>query len=120
SADKLKEVLDFLVTRRLIGVDFSRGLVDVHPVIRGQIVQYILKQYEPGGNNDIELVEHVESTDDKRELMIRFLNQPDLEKRFQSLSGVLEGFEDLPAAQLRVLNILGRFFPSDRPGERPW
>ncbi|MCI0663051.1 MAG: ATP-binding protein, partial [Acidobacteria bacterium] len=120
SSDKLIEVLNYLEKRRLIGTDFSRGLVDVHPVIRGQVMRYILKQYEQGGENDEELVRHLESGDDFRDLMVRFLNQPDLEERFQSLSSVLEGFSDIPSAQNAVLGILGKFYTDAQPGGRPW
>ncbi|MBS1790743.1 MAG: toll/interleukin-1 receptor domain-containing protein [Acidobacteria bacterium] len=119
SADKLIEVLNYLTQRRLVGTDFSRGLVDVHPVIRGQVMSYILKQYEQNAGSDEELVRHLESGEDSRELMVRFLNLPDLEARFRSLSSALESFSDTPSAQSAVLNILGKFFPQE-PGKRPW
>ncbi|MGH9837661.1 MAG: TIR domain-containing protein [Blastocatellia bacterium] len=120
SDEKLREVLDYLMKRRLIGVDLTRGQVDVHPVIRGQVMQYILKQYEQGGRNDEDLVRHLESGDDFRNLLVRFLNQPDLEDRFQSLSSVLEGFSAIPSGQRSVLNILGTFYAGGEPGGRPW
>lgn len=120
SAGKLKEVLDYLAQRRLVGTDFSRGLVDVHPVIRGQVMRYILKQYEGEGRNDEELVRHLQSGEDTREMMVRFLNQPDLEGRFQSLSSALKSFGDTSSAQSAALNILEKFYPEAEPGKRPW
>ncbi len=120
SPEKLIEVLSYLQKRRLAGVDFARGLVDVHPVIRGEVMRYILKQYEQDGKTDEEMVRHLESGEDSRELMVRFLNQPNLEARFQSLSPALETFSDSPSAQNAVLNILGRFYPETQPGGRRW
>jgi tetratricopeptide (TPR) repeat protein len=120
SDNKLREVLDYLVKRRLIGVGSSPEMVDVHPVIRGQVMNYILKQYEPGCRTDEELVRHLESADDHRNLLVRFLNQPNLEERFQSLSSALKGFSDNPSGQLAVLNILGKFYSDVEPGRRPW
>lgn len=120
SADKLIEVLKYLTQRRLVGTDFSRGLVDVHPVIRGQVMRYILKQYEHDGQSDQELVRHLESDDDAREMMVRFLNQPDLETRIQSLPSTLKSLANAPSAQSAVLNILGKFYPETEPGKRPW
>ncbi|MFN0086167.1 MAG: TIR domain-containing protein [Blastocatellia bacterium] len=120
SEGMLVEVLNYLARRRLIGVDYSRGLVDVHPVIRGQVIQHILKQYEAGGRPDLELVRHLQSGQDSRDLMMRFLNQSNLEERFQSLSNVLDEFDDIPAGQQAALGILAKFYPEGAADGRPW
>ncbi|HKQ78673.1 MAG TPA: hypothetical protein VJ810_33555, partial [Blastocatellia bacterium] len=111
-----------LAARWLIGIGASpeNEMVDVHPVIRGQVMRHILKQYEPGVETDEDLVRHIESAGDHRDLMVRFLHQPNLEERFQSLSSVLEGISDIPSPQSAALNILGRFYADARPGGRPW
>jgi len=120
SENKLLETLEYLEKRRLIGIDFKLGLLDVHPVIRGQVVKYIMKQYEPGGNPDFEMMELIESSGDHKELMMRFLSQPDPEKRFGALRAILGDFEGNPVAQNTTLNLIGALYDQTLEGGRPW
>jgi hypothetical protein len=84
-------------------------------------MEYILKQYRAGAGGDVEVIRHLESGEDSRDLLLRFLNQPDLEQQFESLSKVLDGFEDIPSGPQAALGILARFYPEAEAADgRPW
>ena len=113
---KLRDELDYLVKRRLIGLGFSGGdeKVDVHPVIRGQVWDYIQAQYARGGEAGQELVRHLELKD-SREFRLRLLDLPDLDEGIQSLKEFAESDDTHD-----ILNVLGSFYPKPQPGRRPW
>ena len=121
SADsQLLGVLEFLRKRRLIGMDVEQQHVDVHPVIRGHVWKYIVRQYGHGEDKDRELVRHIESSADFKEFLLRYAGEPDLEERVRALDPVAHQLGNLPVAQNLVLGFLGRFFPDSPKGGRPW
>lgn len=119
SKDKLIEVLDYLMKRRLVGVDFTQDLVDVHPVIRSQVMRYILKQFDPGGMKDPEAIKHIESGESNN-LLLRFVNLPDLDERYQLLSPILGEVGESPGAKNLRLHLLGKLYAPARPSLMPW
>jgi tetratricopeptide (TPR) repeat protein len=114
--EKLRDELDYLVKRRLIGVGHSGGeeMVDVHPVIRGQVWDYIQAEYARGGEAGQELVRHLELKD-SRELRLRLLDLPELDEGIQSLKEFAESEDSRD-----LLNVLRTFYPKPQPGRRPW
>lgn len=120
SESQLLEVLDYLRKRRLIGMDVEQQNVDVHPVIRGHVWKYIVRQYGHGQEKDRELVRHIESSADFREFLLRYAGEPDLEERVRALDPVAHQLGNLPVAQNLVLGFLGRFYPESPAGGRPW
>lgn len=120
SEEKLKAELDYLRKRRLIGVDDTLGMVDVHPVIRGQVMEYIMKPSRQTGAYDEEAVRHVSSGTGSSDWMARLLGQADLEERFQALSSAIEGLSDIPASHSPLLSFLGKFYSDDRTDQTPW
>ena len=119
SEGRLIEVLNDLVKWRLIGVDHKLGLVDVHPVIRGQVWQHISHELTAGDQADMEFVRHMQSGDDSRDLLARFLRQSNLEEKFRSLSNVLKEFDSHPGEQKTLLDNLAVFYPKSADGQ-PW
>ncbi len=113
---KLRDELNYLVKRRLIGVGESNGeeMVDVHPVIRGQVWDYIQTQYARGGEAGQELMRHLELKD-SREFRLRLLDLSDLNEGIPLLKEFAES--DEPSD---LLGVLGSFYPSPQPGKRPW
>ncbi|MDX2033154.1 MAG: TIR domain-containing protein [Blastocatellia bacterium] len=117
---QLLDVLESLRKRRLIGMDVEQQHVDVHPVIRGHVWKYIVRQYGHGEDKDRELVRHIESSADFKEFLLRYAGEPDLEERVRALDPVAHQLGNLPVAQNLVLGFLGRFFPDSPTGGRPW
>lgn len=113
---KLRDELDYLVKRRLIGIGEAEGkeMVDVHPVIRGQVWDYVQAQYARGGADGQELVRHLE-LNDSREFRLRLLDLPDLNEGLSLLKEFSESedFHD-------QLNVLRTFYPKPQPGGGLW
>ncbi len=121
SVAKLQEVLNYLEKRRLIGLDDTLGLVDVHPVVRGQVMKHILKQTEPGDKKDTELLQYLYSDNSGGELMLRALNQPDFEERFRDVNEWWNTTtEESQLHSSTVLNILSGFYPNPQKSSSPW
>lgn len=93
SAAKLKEALDWLEERRLIGQDEKQGTIDVHPVVRGQISRYYLKQFvSPSDQSNAALVTYLNENDHQNAHLLRILDHPDAEERFKQ---ILENWDNL-------------------------
>lgn len=120
SLTALIKTLEYLKKRRLIGISADATLVDVHPVVRGQVMSYILRQYRAGGEKDKELLEHIESSD-MTDLIQRFIAMPDFDQYAAGLERVVDGVGDVPHGRSLRLNLLQRVYPSPpTPGDRPW
>jgi hypothetical protein len=116
--DKLKVVLDYLAKRRLIGVDYNLNLVDVHPVIRGQVMSYILRQFRGEANVDSELMDHLKSGD-TTDLIQRILGQPDFDT--EHLDRLMGEIGDIPNAGSTALRLLHSLYPESKTrGNSPW
>jgi tetratricopeptide (TPR) repeat protein len=113
---KLRDELEYLVRRRLVGIGLSaeEEKVDVHPVIRGMVWDHIQSQYARGGDEARELARHLES-DGSRELRLRLLDLPELDERLPALAALDDSDEPHD-----FLGVLSTFFPPPQPGRLAW
>jgi tetratricopeptide (TPR) repeat protein len=117
----LNQVLSELQERRLLGYNEERELIDIHPVIRGMVMDYILGQFVTEGECDKDLFDLINSTGDLNDLLIRFIANPDYEKESVALERIFEKIgEEVPGAQGMRLNLLRRLYSRNASLEDAW
>ncbi len=117
----LNQALAELQERRLLGYNEERELIDIHPVIRGMVMDYILGQFVTDGECDKDLFDLINSTGDLNELLMRFIGNPDYERESVALEGIFEKIgEKVPGAQGMRLNLLRRLYSKNAGREDAW
>ncbi|NES19675.1 MAG: hypothetical protein F6K41_12275 [Symploca sp. SIO3E6] len=120
--EQLIEALQYLERRRLLGADFSRGAVDVHPVVRGHITKYILKQVDLDPTEvDQDLLKLLEENEGTSGFLSKILTQSNIEETLQALDDkTIDDFRIQFGNKSALINILGKFFSREKNPTNPW
>jgi tetratricopeptide (TPR) repeat protein len=118
----LVEELKALERRCLVGVDFSREAVDVHPVVRGHITKYILKQFDlPPTEADQDILQLLQENEVAPEFMSKMLTQANIEEALRTLNGkTIDYFQVQFGNKSALINILAKLFSRESNRVKPW